>query len=212
MKPKLQVILLAGTDTQTVTLEWGMSILLNNPDKLDKAKAELDMVVGKNRLVNESDIAKLPYLQNVIYEIFRLFPAAPLLVPHEPSEDCKIGGYDIPKGTILLVNVWAIHRDPTIWDDPESFKPERFEVGEVATKKLITFGMGRRSCPGNGLAQRLVALALGSLIQCFEWERTSEAMVDMTEGIGIANPKAIPLEAKCRARDVLDNFLSSQSA
>lgn len=203
----MQVILLAGTDTTAVTIEWAMSALLNNPKTLNKARAELDRVVGNNRLVNESDMAKLPYLQNIISETFRLFPAAPLLVPHEPSADCKIGGYDIPKGTMLIVNAWAVHRDPTIWEDPESFNPERFEVGEIATNKLIQFGMGRRSCPGNGLAQRVVALALGSLIQCFEWERVSEAVIDMSEGNGLTMPKAIPLEAKCKARHVLHTVL-----
>ncbi|XP_073293861.1 cytochrome P450 81Q32-like [Primulina huaijiensis] len=209
IKGIILVMLLGGTDTTSITIEWAMSALLNHPEKLEKAKAELDSFVGSNRLIDESEVPKLPYLQNIISETFRLFPAAPLLVQHESSDDCKIGGYDIPKGTILLVNAWAIHRDPMTWDDPASFKPERFEGKEVGPAKLLPFGMGRRSCPGSGLAQRVVGLTLGSLVQCLEWRRISEEMVDLSEGIGISMPKAIPLEAECKSREVLHNVFSS---
>ncbi|KAK6151240.1 hypothetical protein DH2020_016172 [Rehmannia glutinosa] len=207
IKGIILVMLLAGTDTSAVTIEWAMSALLNHPEKLQKAKIEIDNLVGNDRLVNESDLTKLSYLQNIISEIFRLFPAAPLLVPHEASSDCTLGGYDIPRGTILIVNAWAIHRDPKIWDDPTSFNPERFEVGEVGPTKLIPFGMGRRSCPGMGLAHRVVGLTLGSLIQCFEWKRVGEGLVDLAEGKGVSMPKVVPLEAMCKARDVLRNVL-----
>ncbi|XP_075524480.1 cytochrome P450 81Q32-like [Primulina tabacum] len=209
IKGIMMVMMLAGTDTSSVTIEWAMSALLNHPEKLEKAKTELDSIVGNNRLIVESEVPKLLYLQNIISETFRLFPAAPLLVPHESSDYCKIGGYDIPKGTILLVNAWAIHRDPMTWDDPASFKPERFEGKEIGPAKLLPFGMGRRSCPGSGLAQRVVGLALGSLIQCFEWRRISEEMVDLSEGGGISMPKAIPLEANCKAREVSRKVFSS---
>ncbi|KAK6125331.1 hypothetical protein DH2020_040921 [Rehmannia glutinosa] len=122
IKGIILVMLLAGTDTSAVTIEWAMSALLNHPEKLQKAKIEIDNLVGNDRLVNE---------------------------------------------------------DPKIWDDPTSFNPERFEAGEVGPTKLIPFGMGRRSCPGMGLAHRVVGLALGSLIQCFEWKRVGEGLVDL---------------------------------
>uniref|UniRef100_A0A1W7HBX3 (+)-piperitol/(+)-sesamin synthase n=1 Tax=Scoparia dulcis TaxID=107240 RepID=A0A1W7HBX3_SCODU len=207
IKGLIIVMLLAGTDTSAVTLEWAMSALLNHPKELEKARAEIDNFAGNDRLINESDISKLPYLQSIVSETFRLFPATPLLIAHESSDDCKIGGYDIPKETILLVNAWAVHRDPTVWDDPTSFKPERFRNGEAGPPKLIPFGMGRRSCPGSGLAQRMVGLTLGSLIQCFEWERIDEDVIDMTEGEGVSMPKAVPLVARCRARNVLHGVL-----
>ncbi|KAL2522539.1 Cytochrome [Forsythia ovata] len=202
IKGIIMVMLNAGTDTSAVTIEWALSVLLNHPEKLERAKAEIDSIVGNDRLIEESDLSKLHYFQAIISETFRLFPAAPLLVPHESSDDCKIGGYDIPRSTILLVNAWAIHRDPLVWDDPTSFKPERFEVGEFGPSQLITFGMGRRSCPGSGLAQRVVGLTLGSLIQSFEWQRIDEKKIDLTEGKGLSMPKAVPLEARCRARNV----------
>ncbi|KAK6279880.1 hypothetical protein POUND7_020147 [Theobroma cacao] len=80
------------------------------------------------------------------------------------SNDCIIGGYDVPRGTIILVNVWAIHRDPKLWDDPTSFKLERFENEKGESHKVMPFGLRRRACPRASLAQRLVGLTLGSLI------------------------------------------------
>ncbi|GMN72834.1 hypothetical protein TIFTF001_052931 [Ficus carica] len=116
----------------------------------------------------------------------------------------------MPCGTILLINAWGLHRDPKLWDDAESFKPERFENNGESTEsyKLIPFGLGRRSCPGMDLAQRVVGLALGSLIQCFEWERIGEEEVDMAEGKGLTMPKSMPLEAMCKKKAIMNVFLS----
>ncbi|XP_050231451.1 cytochrome P450 81Q32-like [Mercurialis annua] len=207
IKGLIMTMIFGGTDTTSGSVEWAMSLLVNNPEALNKTRAELDNVVGHDRLVEESDYAKLPYLQNVISETFRLCPVAPLLVPHESLEDFVIGGYDVPRGTMLMVNAWAIHRDPTVWDDPLSYKPERFENLTPDAYKLIPFGLGRRSCPGAALANRVVSLAIGALVQCFEWKRPSEELVDMTEGAGISMPKALPLEALCKPRDAMINFL-----
>ncbi|XP_057768914.1 cytochrome P450 81Q32-like [Salvia miltiorrhiza] len=201
------MMLLVGTDTSSVTVEWAMSALLNHPEKMEKAREEIDRVVGKDRLLHESDLQKLPYLQNIISETLRLFPAAPMLVPHEASSHCKIAGYDVPRGTILMVNAWAIHRDPSVWDDPERFEPERFEGRELGPPKMLAFGMGRRACPGSGLAHRVVGLALGCLIQCFHWERVDERLVDLSEGKGASMPKNVPFVAKCRASFVGQRLL-----
>ncbi|XP_054823992.1 cytochrome P450 81E8-like [Prosopis cineraria] len=208
IKGLIFVMIIAGTDTSAVTLEWAMSNLLNSPDVLKKAQKEMDTHIGQGRLMEEKDVSKLPYLQNIIYETLRLHPPVPLLVPRESSDDCTIGGYNVPRGTIVLVNIWAIHRDPELWSDPTSFKPERFEKeGEV--NKLIPFGMGRRACPGAGLAQRIVGTTLGLLIQCFEWKRISEEKIDMIGGSGVTLTKVIPLEAMCNARHpIIDKVLS----
>ena len=184
-----------------------MSLLVNHPEVLKKARAELDTHLGQDRLLDESDLSKLHYLQAIISETFRLCPTVPLLVPHLSSNDCTIGGFDVPPDTIVLINSWAIHRDPTVWDDPTSFKPERFEGGEVEGHKLMPFGMGRRACPGAGLAQRVIGLTLGSLIQCFEWERVGEELVDLSEGKRFIMPKAVPLEAMCKSRDIAKKVL-----
>ena len=206
-------MLLGGSDTSAVTLEWTMSNLLNHPHVLRKAKAELDAQVGQINLVDEPDLSKLPYLQNIITETLRLCPSAPLLVPHLTSDDCTINGYDVPRDTIVLVNAWAMHRDPKLWDDAESFKPERFENGEaIEGYKLMPFGLGRRACPGAGLAQRVVGLTLASLIQCFEWKRISDKEIDMSEGKGLTMPRVVPLEALCKSRPIMNNVLSESES
>ncbi|KAJ4839296.1 hypothetical protein Tsubulata_021890 [Turnera subulata] len=209
IKGLMMTMLTAGTITSAVTIEWALSVLLNHPTVLKKAKAELDNQVGQERLVEEHDLSKLPYLESIINETMRLYPAAPLLAPHESSDNCTVGGYHIPRGTILLVNAWAVHRDPKVWDDANTFRPERFLGQDTDAYKLVPFGVGRRACPGTGLANRVVGLALASLIQCFEWERVGEEEVDMTEGTGLAMPKAKPLEAMCKARESMVNVLST---
>ncbi|PWA40149.1 cytochrome P450 [Artemisia annua] len=208
IKYRSQVILAGGTDTSIMTMEWAMSLLLNNRNVLKKAQAEIDNHVGQDCLVAESDMLNLPYLGCIIRETMRMFLAGPML-PHESSKDCIVGGYHVPKGTMLLVNVWGIQNDPKIWEDPNTFRPERFEglEGYRDGFKFMPFGFGRRSCPGEGMAMRMVGLALGSLIQCFE--RTSESEVDMNEKTdGISMPKAISLVAVCRPRPTMLKLLS----
>ncbi|XP_068654255.1 cytochrome P450 81Q32-like [Aristolochia californica] len=204
------IMLTAGSDTSSVTLEWVLSLLLNNPEALNKAKAEIDSQVGHGRLLEESDLPHLPYLHSIINETLRLYPPGPLLVPHESSQDCTVGGYTIPRGTMLLTNLWAMNRDPSTWKEPTRFIPERFEgvEGETVGSKFIPFGMGRRRCPGSNLAMRLVALALGTLIQCFEWNRVGAEEVDMNEGGGLTMPKAEPLVALCSPRQTMVDVLS----
>ncbi|XVF71416.1 hypothetical protein PTKIN_Ptkin12aG0035300 [Pterospermum kingtungense] len=208
------VIVIAGTDTSTVTMEWAMSNLLNHPEVLQKARAEIDSQIGQEDLIDEADVSKLHYLQSIIFETLRLYPAAPLLLPHVPSSDCCIAGYNVPRGATVLMNAWAIHRDPKLWDDPTSFKPERFENGDMKlgeySHKLMPFGLGRRACPGANLAQRVVGLTLGSLIQCFEWERVDGKEIDMTEGYGNTMPKAHPLAAMCKARPVVNKLFYNE--
>ncbi|EOX91576.1 Cytochrome P450, family 81, subfamily D, polypeptide 5, putative [Theobroma cacao] len=208
IKGLVLVMLLAGTDTTAVTLEWAMSNLLNHPRILEKARAELDAQIGQERWVEETDLSKLHYLQNIISETLRLYPAAPLLIPHLASDYCTVGGYDLPPEAIVFVNAWAIQRDPELWEDSTSFKPERFEGREGTThNKLMPFGLGRRACPGMGLAHRAVGVALGSLIQCFEWEKVSDKEIDMTEGTGVTMRKVEPLEAMCKTRHIINKQL-----
>ncbi|KAK6938615.1 Cytochrome P450 [Dillenia turbinata] len=206
----LLALLAGGADTSAATTQWALALLLNNPQVLKKAQAEMDNHVGMNRLISESDLAQLPYLHSIILETLRLYPVGPLAMPRASSADCIVGGYRIPRGTMLFVNIWAIHHDPNIWAEPNRFMPERFE-GLGGTRdgfKFMPFGSGRRGCPGGSLAMRMAGLTLGSIIQCFEWERTGEEMVDMTEGPGLLLPRAHPLIAKCKPRPTIANLLS----
>ncbi|KAL3655205.1 hypothetical protein CASFOL_000991 [Castilleja foliolosa] len=210
VKGIILVMLSAGTDTSVATMEWAMSLLLNNPETLTKAQTEIDSVVGHSRLVDDSDLSHLPYLNGIINETLRMYPAGPLLVPHEASADCTLGGYRVPQGTMLLVNAWAIHNDPNLWDEPRTFRPERFLNldGQRDGFVLMPFGNGRRRCPGENFAVRVVGLAIASLVQCFEWERVDGEMVDMSEGPGLTMPKDRPLVAKCRPRLSMGRLIS----
>ncbi|XP_018718551.2 cytochrome P450 81E8 isoform X1 [Eucalyptus grandis] len=203
------VLLVAGTDTSSLTLEWIMANLLNNPEKLEKAQNEIDSVIGHDRLVEESDVSNLPYLHCVILETLRLNTTAPLLIPHASSADCTIGGYFVPRDTIVMVNAWAIHRDRELWEDPLSFKPERFEGNgsEKQQKLILPFGLGRRACPGAALAQRVMGWTLSLLIQGFDWKRVSEEKIDMTEGPGTTMPKVVPLELMCKVRPCMKKLV-----
>lgn len=205
-----QVLLQGGTSTSTIALEWAFTLLLENPETLKKAQAEIDHHVGCSRLIAESDVAELPYLRYIILEALRLHPPVSILMPHLSSAECTVGGYRVPAGTVLLVNVWEIHHSPKIWPDPEAFRPERFE-GLDGKKdlgfKFFPFGSGRRACPAENLAMSNIGLGLGSLIQCFDWEKVGE--IDMNEGAGTTTPKVQPLTVKCSPRPFLHNLLSS---
>ncbi|KAK2425756.1 geraniol 8-hydroxylase [Trifolium repens] len=174
MEHLLHDLLVGGTDTTTYTLEWAMCELLHNPNIMSKAKKELEETIGIGNPIEESDITRLPYLQAIIKETLRLHPIAPLLLPRKAKTDVELNGYMIPKGAQIFVNVWAIGRDPEIWDDPNLFLPERYLGTKLDIKgqnfQLTPFGSGRRICPGLPLAMRMLHMMLGSLLISFDWK------------------------------------------
>ncbi|XP_056174146.1 geraniol 8-hydroxylase-like [Syzygium oleosum] len=193
-------LFVAGTDTTSSTIEWALSELLHNPEKLSRAQAELDRVIGKGKPIEESEIARMPYLQAIIKETFRMHPPVPLYLPRKSGLETKIGGFTVPKGAQVLVNVWAIGRDPSIWKDPDVFMPERFLGSEIDVKgqdfELAPFGAGRRICPGLPLAMRILHWMLGSLINSFNWELEGGVKpedMSMEEKFGITLQRAQPL-------------------
>lgn len=192
--------LIAGaSDTTTTTLTWAISLLLNNKPVLKKAQEELDLHIGTGRKVDESDIINLVYLQAIIKETLRLYPVAPI-IPREFMENCKIGGYHVPAGTRLLVNVWKIQRDPSFWTNPSAFQPERYITNhkDVDVRgqhyELLPFGSGRRSCPGASFALHALQLTLARFLHEFDLATPNDQPVDMTETPGTTLPKATPLE------------------
>ncbi|XP_004511453.1 geraniol 8-hydroxylase-like [Cicer arietinum] len=193
-------LFVAGTDTTTSTLEWAMTELVLNPEVMSKATKELELTIGRGKPVEESDITKLPYLQAILKETFRLHPPVPLLLPRKADRDVNICGYIIPKDAQVLVNVWTIGRDSSIWGNPNLFYPERFLVSDIDVKgrnfELAPFGGGRRICPGMQLAMRMLLLMLGSLINTFDWkleDGMSIEDVDIDDKFGITLQKAQPL-------------------
>ncbi|CAD6267235.1 unnamed protein product [Miscanthus lutarioriparius] len=214
IKGLVLMLLTAGTYTSALTTEWAMALLLTHPEAMRKVRAEIESNVGTARLVEESDITNLPYLQCVVKETLRLRPVAPVIPAHEAMEDCTIISGFHARGTMVLVNAWAIHRDPKLWDAPEEFRPERFlDAGVVTTvtTPMLPFGLGRRRCPGEGLALRLISLTLAVLVQCFEWDVGEGGVIDMTEGVGLTMPMAMPLAAVCRPREFVKGMLSTST-
>ncbi|XP_059639287.1 cytochrome P450 71AP13-like [Cornus florida] len=190
----------AGTDTTFITLDWGMTELIMNPKVMERAQAEVRRVVGEKRFVLESDLPQLHYTKAVVKEIFRLHPPAPVLVPRESMEDITIDGYNIPAKTRFFVNAWAIGRDPESWENPETFKPERFMGKTIDFKgqdfELIPFGAGRRGCPAITFGMASVELALTQLLHSFDWELPpgiQNKNLDMTEVFGITMHRKSPL-------------------
>lgn len=202
----MQTIIAGATDTTTVTITWALSLLLNNREALKKVQDELDEEVGKERLVSESDITKLVYLQGVVKETLRLYPAGTLSGAREFTEDCTLGGCHIPAGTRLILNLWKLHRDPRVWSEPLEFRPERFLSShmDVDVKgqhfELIPFGGGRRACPGISFALQMTHLAIAALLQAFDVTTPSNAAVDMTATFGLTNIKTTPLEVLLKPR------------
>ncbi|KAK9125442.1 hypothetical protein Scep_014288 [Stephania cephalantha] len=187
---------IAGTETSSTALQWAIAELINNPIVLRKLREEIKSSVGTSRIVQESDVPNLPYLQAIVKETLRLHTPAPLIL-RRCSEDCKINGFDVPKDTRVLINAYSVMRDPLHWKEPDMFTPERFQrdaeenIGQhqMDMKGLhlhyIPFGSGKRGCPGASLALTAIHGTLATLAQCFDFQVDNEGIdrtIDMEEG------------------------------
>ncbi|PAN33036.1 hypothetical protein PAHAL_5G531300 [Panicum hallii] len=189
----------AGTDTSYTVLEWAMAELLNHPQEMQKLQGEIRAAVGATGDVTENHLDGMPYLKAVISETMRLHPPAPLLLPRETTEDTELLGYHIPARTRVLINAWAIGRDPASWERAEEFAPERFAGGDAPMDyakvgqdlRFLAFGAGRRGCPGAGFAAPSVELALANVLYHFDWAlaathgRRRPPVLDMSEAYGL---------------------------
>ncbi|XBI87547.1 hypothetical protein VPH35_025623 [Triticum aestivum] len=174
-----------------------MAELMRRPRLIGKLQDEVRSIVPQGQeIVSEADMNNMTYLRAVIKESLRLHPVAPLLAPHLAMADCSIDGYMIPAGTHVFVNVWAIGRDSSSWEDSEEFIPERFieEGSDVHVNfignnfKLLPFGAGRRICPGINFGITTVELMLANLMYHFDWELPigfKRKDIDMTEVFGL---------------------------
>ncbi|XP_020571349.1 cytochrome P450 71A1-like [Phalaenopsis equestris] len=207
LKAFSQDLIAGGTESSAVTVEWAMSELLRKPEVIKKAAEELDRVIGRERWVEERDVQDLPYIEAIVKETMRLHPVAPMLVPRQAREDVVIDGYDIPAGTRIIVNTFTISRDPSIWEEPEEFKPERFIGREIDVKghhfELLPFGSGRRMCPGYTLGLKVIQSSLANILHGFNW-RLPDGMkgeeLSMEEIFGLSTPKKVPLVAVAEPR------------
>ncbi|KAI3470169.1 hypothetical protein Pfo_026832 [Paulownia fortunei] len=197
----------AGTDTTFTLIEWTLSELIRHKNVMVKLKNELKNIAGCNSTITEEDLDKCQYLKAVVKETLRLHPPLPLLVPRESTQDVKLLSYDIAAGTRVVINMWAIGRDPLLWEDPGKFWPERFLHSSVDFKgqfQLIPFGAGRRGCPGAAFAMGIVELVLANLVLNFEFSLPGGARgedLDMFEGDGLTIHRKFPLSviASCES-------------
>ena len=204
---QIQDLIAGGTDTSATTVEWATSELLKQPYLIQKATEELDRVIGRDRWVEERDIPQFPYINAIMKETMRKHPLAVLLAPHLALEDCNIAGYEIRKGTRIFINTWSIGRNPSIWDAPEEFCPERFLGKGIDVKgqnfELLPFGSGRRMCPGYSLGLKMISSSLANLLHGFNWKLPNNMKVEdlgMDEIYGLATPRKFPLIAVVEPR------------
>lgn len=188
---------IAGTDTSSATIVWTMAELIRHPSAMRKAQEEIRKAVKGKQKVQETDLSSLSYLKSVIKESMRLHPAAPLLLPRETTETCRINNYTIPAKTRVFLNAKAISLDPKYWENPNEFIPERFMESSVDFKgqhfEMIPFGVGRRICPGMNFAVPLIELALANLLLRFDWRLPEMEEMNMEEAKGITVHKKVPL-------------------
>jgi cytochrome P450 len=206
----VQDLFSAGSETSATTLEWAMAEMIKNPTVMKRATAEVRRAFEAGGKVVEDRLgADLPYLQLVVRETLRLHPPLPLLLPRQCRQPCKVLGFDVPEGTQVIVNGWALGRDEQSWPDAtEEFRPERFEAGDGADFRgtdfeFLPFGAGRRMCPGISFGLAVMELALASLLFHFDWELpegTVPAELDMTEKFGITARKKTDLLLHARLR------------
>ncbi|KAL4597092.1 hypothetical protein ACB092_12G210500 [Castanea dentata] len=214
VKTTALILVFTGAGSTSTTLTWAISLLLNHPSVLKAAQEELDMHVGKDKWVEESDIKNLKYLDAIVKETLRLYPPAPLTGIREAVEDCTVGGYYVPKGTRLLINIWKLQRDPRVWSNPSEFQPERFMTTHADIEvwgqnfEYIPFSSGRRSCPGITFGLQVVHWALARVLQGFDITTMASVKVDMleVEGPGISLPKVNPLDVVLKPRLPMESY------
>ncbi|XP_062183281.1 premnaspirodiene oxygenase-like [Phragmites australis] len=182
-----------GTDTSGSAMEWVMSELMMNPKVMTKLQAEIRGAFHGKQIITETDLraSGLKYLNFVIKETLRLHPPGPILVPRESIEACEINGYMIQAKTRVIINSWAISRDPQYWEDAEKFKPERFEGGSIdffgSNYEYTPFGSGRRMCPGYNYGLASMELTLAQLLHSFDWSLPDGINeIDMSETVSLS--------------------------
>ncbi|CAN6297043.1 unnamed protein product [Urochloa humidicola] len=201
IKGLLSNVFTASVDTSSVTMVWAMAELIRRPAMMRKVQEEIRAVVGADKeRVHHDDMPKLRYLKMVVKETLRLHPAVPLLLPRETLRHVTVCSYDVPAKTRVLVNAWAIGRDPATWDNPEEFDPDRFEGKDVDFNgthfELVPFGAGRRMCPGMALGVATTEFTLANLLYCFDWALPAGMApedVSMEEAGGLTVHKKTPL-------------------
>ncbi|KAI7741914.1 hypothetical protein M8C21_008896 [Ambrosia artemisiifolia] len=200
LKALILEVFAAGTDTTQTSLEWALSELIRNPRVMKKLQQEITEIGKGKSMIYEEDLERMPYIKAVVKESLRLHTPLPFLLPRKLVQDVKVMGYDIAADTQVIINAWAIARDPTLWEEPNEFRPERFLNNSIKYQGLnfewIPFGAGRRSCPGIQFSLPVMELALANIVYKFDMALPNEIKneeLDMTEAFGITTYRKFPL-------------------
>ncbi|XP_036199574.1 cytochrome P450 2U1 [Myotis myotis] len=178
-------LFIAGTDTTSNSLLWCILYMSLNPDIQEKVHEEIERAIGADRVPSFTDKAQMPYTEATIMEVQRLTMVVPLSIPHMTSEKTVLQGYTIPKGTVIVPNLWAVHRDPAIWEKPDDFNPNRFldDQGQLIKREtFIPFGIGKRVCMGEQLAKMELFLTFVSLMQSFTFALPKDSQKPLLTG------------------------------
>lgn len=203
IKAILMNVFVAGIDAPTVTMNWAMTELARNPEAMKKVQEEIRNYVGSKGKVEESDLDNFHYLKMVVKEALRMHAPAPLLSPRECIKNSKIDGYDVYPKTRVLINAWAMGRNPKYWKNPEEFMPERFkdsfnmDFAGTQNFEYVPFGAGRRICPGMNMGIVLTEFVLANILYAFDWKLPNglkKEDINMEESSGISIHKKYPLE------------------
>ncbi|XP_044756274.1 methyl farnesoate epoxidase-like [Coccinella septempunctata] len=167
-------LLMAGSETTSNTLSFAVVYMLKYPEVMKKVQLEQDKVVGRNRSPTLQDSVKLPYTNAVLKEVQRIANIPPVGIAHRAVRDAELFGYTIPEDTIVLTSLYSVHMDPKTWQEPHSFRPERFlgdEGKTIGEKSFLPFGYGKRQCLGISLAKANYFLFFTSLLHRFHLEK-----------------------------------------
>lgn len=205
IKAQTAELMFASVVYPSNTVEWALAEMMNKPDIMQKAVDEIDSVVGKERLVQESDICKLNYLKSCIREAFRLHPYHAINPPRVAREDTTVAGYMIPKDSHVILSRIGLGKNPKVWPEPLEFRPERHLNGEVVVLnepdlRFITFSTGRRGCPGVSLGTSFTMVLFARLLQGFTWSKPPNVdQIDLQESpTSLSLAKPLVLQGKPR--------------
>ncbi|KAF4951326.1 hypothetical protein FGADI_7524 [Fusarium gaditjirri] len=191
----------AGADTTVSAITTFFLAMTLFPQAQKKAQCEVDAILGKYRLPKLSDRQSLPYVNALVKEVLRWHPVGPMCLPHTTSQDDIVDGHLIPRGAMILPNIWQICHDPALYHDPMAFRPERFLGPEAETDPgRFVFGFGRRICPAQAMSDKVLFLNMAQTLAVFDIgvkEGAEMPKAEFTSGV-VSHPR--PFESAIKAR------------